>query len=388
MQKRTTLYNALCFWDRIDFEYDHSIFPNERYKHSAIYVEEQQSIYTFGGCDGNKTMMNDVWRFDMKTYQWQCIEVYGDIPSRRCDYSAILVSEQHGKEHHAKMIIFGGFTGQHELNDMYSLDLYTYHFTRIEYIMEEGHFITPRYGHTAVNVDNQYMYIFGGNDGRPSNEMWKLDLMTNIMYAEYVPKPYGHEKPLDEEAYEPPARYWHSMVYYPRDQSIYIFGGSYGSIMTQLGDLLVYHVKRRVWDEVLDENLGYWPGKRLMHSMVLVNDRMYLFGGFSGTMGHLATLHEFDMLTHYWMLIQNRPMKNIVNYEDMISVDDLPEARNGHSCCVVGEDEFVIFGGKNFETFDDVFLCRLPPGAKVRRSSSLLLHLLSTPQFEDVVIIL
>jgi N-acetylneuraminic acid mutarotase len=382
MQKRTELYSALCFWDRIE-EADEENIPCERYKHSSVYLPEQRAMYTFGGSDFENITLNEVWRFDLDTNSWSFIQTTGEKPCRRCECACILFSERRGDEHHAEMIIFGGFTGQIRLNDMYSLDLYTHQFTRIEYTLEGTQNITPRSGMVAVNVDNQYMYIFGGNDERPSNELWKMDLRTHVMHAEYVFSPTDYVP----RGIEPEPRYWHDMVYYPRDHCIYIFGGSNGSGSSQLRDLITYDTRKKLWNEIHDQNLGFWPQSRFQHSLNILNDRLYLYGGFSYTMDHLPNIHEFDLLSHYWLGLQSRPLRNFLHYEDMMYKEELPEARKGHTCCVISEDELLVFAGKNFNIFDDLFRCRLPPMCKVKRSSNMLFHLVDNGNYFDVNVI-
>ena len=68
----------------------------------------------FGGYDGQH-YLNDTWTFDISTRKWTELQCTGSIPSPRGDHRAVLVDDI--------MYVFGGYTGKTYLDDLIALEL-------------------------------------------------------------------------------------------------------------------------------------------------------------------------------------------------------------------------------------------------------------------------
>ena len=116
-----------------------------------------------------------------------------------------------------------------------------------------------------------------------------------------------------------------------------------------------YEIKRPLDVFVLDTSNYHWkelckptedmdqyalaPYQRYGHTVVVYENKAYLWGGSNDSDGQSSILHQFDPVSHEW---------NIISPIDGM----MPPARDGHSACVVG-DFMVIFGGyeEQFQRF-------------------------------------
>jgi hypothetical protein len=71
-------------------------------------------ICRFGGV-GNRYRHNDTWSFDISTRKWTELQCTGSIPSPRSNHAAVLVDDI--------MYVFGGWSGETFLDDLYALQL-------------------------------------------------------------------------------------------------------------------------------------------------------------------------------------------------------------------------------------------------------------------------
>ena len=86
--------------------------PAPRAGHSAVVNGDD--MYIFGGKDSD-VRMNDLWKLNLKTYEWTQI-LSPEAPSTRCGHNAQIWGQY--------MIIYGGFFALcQELNDMHVFDL-------------------------------------------------------------------------------------------------------------------------------------------------------------------------------------------------------------------------------------------------------------------------
>ncbi len=100
-------------------------------------------------------LMNDLWSFDPKRNAWTAVEARGDLPCPRRDHSACVVSS-------SEMLVFGGFNGEENMGDFYSLNLATQRWARLA---PKGELPCARRQHSLCRVDRSHVVICGGLDG-------------------------------------------------------------------------------------------------------------------------------------------------------------------------------------------------------------------------------
>ncbi len=101
--------------------------PSPRGYHSAVYVEEESSVYTFGGqrCSGGPYEFRaDVHRLDLPSLSWEAVESTGQRPSPR--------SQCHAFVRDGSLFVYGGYDGHSILTDLHSLDLRTRLWRKVE----------------------------------------------------------------------------------------------------------------------------------------------------------------------------------------------------------------------------------------------------------------
>jgi hypothetical protein len=125
----------------------------------------------FGG--NNFDAVNELFLFDVKRREWHKLKPRGNAPSRRYGHQAIATGD-------GRMVIFGGFNGSF-LNDVHELTLGKGRTSSSwRHIVTSGTAPIPRDGHSSVlSPSGAYMLVFGGFDGkRQLDDLFALDLHT------------------------------------------------------------------------------------------------------------------------------------------------------------------------------------------------------------------
>jgi NAD-dependent SIR2 family protein deacetylase len=102
------------------------ITMSHRAGHSATAVGT--SIVVFGGavCEGGPyTFFDDVHVFDIQNRTWTKVDCNGERPSPRSQHSATLI-------HDDTIVVIGGYNGTTAFNDVYTLDLNNWSWSRVE----------------------------------------------------------------------------------------------------------------------------------------------------------------------------------------------------------------------------------------------------------------
>lgn len=87
----------------------------------------------FGGFDGN-TQLNDAFSLDLDVCVWTKVQLQGDLPApRSCPSFASLANH---------LYVFGGFDGINRLNDFYKINMVS---GKVSRISQHGTIPCPRY---------------------------------------------------------------------------------------------------------------------------------------------------------------------------------------------------------------------------------------------------
>ena len=186
----------------------------------------------------------------------------------------------------SKIYIFGGYDGSIRRDDLWEYDLPTNQFRQLP-TMPPG-----RYGGSAVSYSNR-VYIFGGRLTNPyQDDLWVYDPQTEIW---------------EQLASAPNQITSHSAVVI--GTKMYVFGGvsvyldtSGTSNMwrsTRHNDILVYDFETDAWQQIPTT-----VPTRNAHSAVVINDKMYIFGGV-GDQGFLDDLWEYDPAANAWQQLSS-----------------------------------------------------------------------------------
>lgn len=224
-----------------------------------------------------------------------------------------------------------------------------------------GDIPTARSGHTFTSAEC-FAYMFGGcataEIGKsalpgPTNDLYKLDMSSDSEYYWAKLKP-------SERGSEPCARWQHSATKIDETR-IVIFGGFTSSKeKPRLNDIWVLDTSNDTWcteNDLLSSGItqdSQWkvdrkkakrPCPRGSHSAALVNDSIFIFGGYGGegySRKDFNDLHALCTKTWQWFKLETK--------------GNPPKPRSGHKS-VYFDGQFYVMGGWNaVETFDDVHI--------------------------------
>lgn len=206
------------------------------------------------------------------TNQWFVPATKGDVPPGCAAYGFVVEG--------TKIYVFGGMVEYGK----YSNELYELQATRWEWRKlkpkppENGPPPCPRLGHSFTIVGDK-IYLFGGLANQSEdpknnipmylNDLYTLDVRSGPTATWSMPETFGDK---------PPPRESHTGVAYTYKSTncphLVIYGGMSGC---RMGDLWLLNTETLKWSR--PPTLGPNPLPRSLHTATLINDRMYVFGG-------------------------------------------------------------------------------------------------------------
>jgi N-acetylneuraminic acid mutarotase len=235
--------------------------PTKRSSHTAVAYGE--SMVVFGGFDGTKEFMNDVWVLDATTGKWRQPIIRGTSPIPRCSHSAVVSGHE--------MFVFGGMTetkqdGARRFNDVPVLDLRDQ-----RWVYPDIHGASPheRNSHSMTLVGGNTAVMFGGCCGAEMyfNDVHTLDL-SSLTWSQ--PSVSGHT---------PQPRMGHAAA--SLGSRMYVHGGLVIQDKSYRADTYILDTER--WSWVMPELAGSVPMPRVGHAMVPIRGGKILsYGGDGG----------------------------------------------------------------------------------------------------------
>ncbi|KAL6048560.1 Attractin-like protein 1 [Balamuthia mandrillaris] len=228
-------------------------------------------------------------------------------------YGHSMVLDEHGG---GVMFVFGGCNNEGK----FCTGLYYYNIESNDWSKYKGTGLPHgRHFHSAVLHDG-CMYIFGGTSNGYYNDLFRFHLESQEW------------KQIKAANKGPSPRYGHSAVVY--ENSMYIFGG-YDKDGLECNDLYAFNFATITWRKL--KTKGIWPKDRYLHSAVVYQGSMYLFGGYKC----FNELIEYRFGTETWSLVNTK--------------GPIPRPRWGHTA-VVYNGRMYIFGGRDaVGTLDDFY---------------------------------
>lgn len=170
------------------YDYTSDIYKFDPVKQTSVLIETtgevfcrrsaltalvyNDKMYTFGGWNGfTRTWYNDLHVFDFTTKNWRAIHPSGRLPPKRTSHASVIYNH--------KMYVFGGFSGEEYLNDLFEFDLETETWTEITNQCK-GDIPSPRSRFCAA-VHGDHMYILGGwNKVGYFNDFYAFNFVTRV----------------------------------------------------------------------------------------------------------------------------------------------------------------------------------------------------------------
>ncbi|KAH8828334.1 hypothetical protein DL96DRAFT_1602742 [Flagelloscypha sp. PMI_526] len=294
------------------------------------------TAWLFGGCDEN-TCANDVFAFDIESFQWRPIPTKGDLPPPCRAHTATLVDNR-------RLVIIGGGQGGTYYDTIYVLDTLTRQWSRpvVEGSTTAGGkpiMPTPRRAHTAVLYMGR-IWIFGGGDGEKAlNDVWCLEVGYPETRSSAM-TPWKWHGPLHCAGPTPNPRGYHTATLVDKVMLVSAFG-----------DIWCLNLETLIWSMV-NLQKSY---RRLSHTATQVGSYLFIIGG------HDSMDYRNDVLALNLVSLQ---------YEGRQVLGRQPSTR-GYHAALLADARIFMFGGYNGgSAFDDVWILDLAGSAYLPQVTS------------------
>jgi N-acetylneuraminic acid mutarotase len=261
----------------------HGKRPIPRWGHSCTAFGHK--LYIFGGYDGN--FMNDLHIFDTETMKWRRGVAKGQVPSPRRGHTAVAFGDT--------LYVIGGIGECNEnnlsefaLTTVYALDCVE---MKWDVMKTKGLPETKLSQFHATAVINETVWFFGGTNGRdaPDPHYYALNLQTKSweMYEGLPVAVYSHSctalpvttvKNMEYAVTGQNCLRVHTRA--KEEMRIVMFGGFDG--ISNRNDVHVFDPVHKVWKRSVLRGHNI-PPPRSDHSASLVENRIYIFGGYGGS---------------------------------------------------------------------------------------------------------
>ncbi|KYR00543.1 hypothetical protein DLAC_02556 [Tieghemostelium lacteum] len=251
--------------------------PPKFARHTAVPIRNR--IFVFGGFDGSGVYF-DLAIFDTEKYTWSLPTVSGTPPRSRTNHASAVV----GKD----LYVFGGINrdGRFELQDLdefYVLDTQTFEWKEVQ---ATGDIPSARCGHRLVSIGKN-LYLFGGGSGdnwlNKMNEIYIFNTETGVW----------RKTPSN------------SMVQvctfscvFVMGPLIFVFSGQHLIRGKVTKKLYIFDTISESWiKQSFSKTL--FPSPRDMATANVINNRVYIFGGYDG-----RAMDELNVLEFTPSLVQ------------------------------------------------------------------------------------
>lgn len=156
-------------------------------------------------------------------------------------------------------------------------------------------------GTVAYDPPSNRIFLFGGQDSAPRNDLWAFDAGTRRWQQ------------LNPAGEPPPARFGHTLNYDPVGRRLILFGGQSGGFFS---DVWAYDIADNRWSQLADNAAG--PSRRYGHSGIYdaARRRIVISHGFTDR-GRFDDTWAFDLAANRWQDISpadGRPLRRCLHH--------------------------------------------------------------------------
>jgi uncharacterized protein (TIGR03437 family) len=159
-------------------------------------------------------------------------------------------------------------------------------------------------GTIAYDSSGKQIFLFGGQDTTPRNDLWVYSLQLKQWASVQVAGAAGGT---------PPARFGHTLIFDPVRKRLVLFGGQAGTFYS---DTWAFDIAGGTWQQLSPDGAG--PSRRYGHSAIYetARDRMVISHGFTDA-GRFDDTWAFDLKTNSWTNLSppdNRPLRRCLHH--------------------------------------------------------------------------
>ncbi|KAL4445134.1 hypothetical protein ABPG74_018862 [Tetrahymena malaccensis] len=256
---------------------------------------------------------------------WIKLQAEGDIPCPRTGHCACSFKNE-------CMYIFGGYSDEKALNDMYKYNIISKIWEKIDYQNSISEIPSGRASaQLCAYSEMGKIYLFGGTgmevNEHSTNDLYEFDVNQKTWRI------------IETGKYVPCERYGHSMTLH--NNFLILFGGA--RIVKQ-GNKLVSEYLNDLWMlSLLDKNWrkitpgGTLPSPRYRQEIIVHNNGLYLIGG-GTTNERFSSIFKYEFSQNQWTQV-NLANQNANNKKDLLF-----KGRMGH-ICILDNEEILLYGG-------------------------------------------
>jgi hypothetical protein len=248
--------------------------------HTGTLIGEK--YYIIGGNDKYIRQSSFIYIYDLENNNLEKIKI-----EKNEDICYLSMHTADYYEPKKEIILFGGYSEGEMLNTIFKFNIETNEITKIEYQNNDSEKLPlPRTGHTSFIYENN-LYVFGGSikDGGLLNDLWKLDLEA-IKWEEIISN--KNEK---------------------KDEN----NGENNDENKENKD-----ENRENEDDNVENNNGNnleKPSPRSGHSLLMVNNEIYIFGGKIGMFQECNDLWKYDISGNKFILLHDTTLEQFTDEE-------------------------------------------------------------------------
>ncbi|KAJ6222140.1 hypothetical protein RDWZM_000685 [Blomia tropicalis] len=312
--------------------------PRPRHGHRAVAVRDLMIV--FGG--GNEGIVEELHVYRSSSNQWFMPTMKGDIPPGCAAYGFTTDGN--------RIFLFGGMVeyGRYS-SDLYELKICNWEWKKLRPRSPKNDELPQaRLGHSFTMVGSNKIFLFGGLANDSINPKQNIPKYLDDLYVLEV-KPmangsvYQWEKPHTFGS-RPSPRESHTAVSFTPSTGgstkLLIYGGMSGF---RLGDIWILDTESMTWSR--PQINGNIPSPRSLHSATVLNQKMYIFGGWVPLVGE----NDKTGQEKEWKCTNSLAIFNLDSlswdYISGESIDDsAPRARAGHSAVAISSRLYVWSG--------------------------------------------
>jgi uncharacterized protein (TIGR03437 family) len=156
-------------------------------------------------------------------------------------------------------------------------------------------------GTIAYDPSARRIYLFGGEDTAPRNDLWTYSLADRRWQEVQV------------SGAKPPARFGHTLIFDSSRKRVVVFGGQATGFFT---DVWAFDTTQSTWQQLNPDGDG--PSRRYGHSAVydVARDRMVISHGFTNA-GRFDDTWAFDLISNTWRDLSpngSRPLRRCLHH--------------------------------------------------------------------------
>lgn len=156
-------------------------------------------------------------------------------------------------------------------------------------------------GTIAYDPAGRQIFLFGGQDIAPKNDLWVYSLARRRWTEVQV------------SSARPPARFGHTLIFDPIRRRLVAFGGQAGGFFS---DVWAFDIVRGLWEQLSADEAG--PSRRYGHSAIYdaARDRMVISHGFTDA-GRFDDTWAFEFTSGSWRNISpsgTRPLRRCLHH--------------------------------------------------------------------------